>query len=139
MREILFRAKQEDDINWVYGFYTEACSTKPFDPVIENAKGSYYVNPVTVGQYVGLQDKNGKKIFEGDILKTYSTYIAGGAIVNSEKIVVVHFCNGSFCAGRRSLNSDFFEPDEYIMTKIGNALIVGNVFDNPELLKEEDK
>lgn len=69
-REILFRGKFGDE--WKYGYL----SVEPKGLVIKepyelNQSNIWHINPETVGQYTGLLDKNGKKIFEGDILKCH--------------------------------------------------------------------
>lgn len=118
MREILFRGKRVDNCEWAYGYYTVGRVTD--DHVIEGKECNRVVIPETVGQYTGLNDKNGNRIFEGDILRHID--------YPDEPMQLVWYVNGYALKG---LWMDGEWPK--ILSKIE---VAGNIHDNPELLKE---
>ena len=127
MREILFRGKRIDNGEWIYGnyCYAELIDKSGYEDLIieQPADGeTRRVIPETVGQYTGLKDKNGKRIFEGDICKHRSNY-SGNAVIS-----VVTYTDGHFLAlvGENS----GFELSEKLE-------VIGNIYDNPNLLKIE--
>lgn len=138
MREILFRGKTEYG-KWVEGYYYKAkfyvsdkelCGfiTTPY-PNEENRRSDHIiVIPETVGQYTGLTDKNGKKIFEGDIVKGLFRF---SMPVNS----IVSFNDGAFGLLWYREGVETF----WAFTSICNVEyeVIGNIHDNPELLEVE--
>ena len=130
MREILFRGKRKDNGEWVHGsLITE---TSPFNKnmvmthIYDNGCNEILVDPRTIGQYTGLTDKNGKKIFEGDILEgDLEDSLDPGARWRS---IVVWGTFGWMCKDRQRLPMDAFD--------ILEGEVIGNIHDNPELIKE---
>ena len=126
MREILFRGKDIAN-NWHYGvplIFTEdyVCITAPHT---HNKK----VEINTIGQYTGLTDKNGTKIFEGDIIQF--DYIGKNLGVNGIETVV--FKNGKFGV-IWGTHRELVCLDGFANTTLE---VIGNIHDNPELLKEQ--
>lgn len=144
MREILFRGKRTDNGEWVYGDFCHPCNIVfveiGYDEVLGQSDvpiiHDYGVIPETVGQCTGLVDKNGKKVFEGDIGKYKQT---DGAKRNGKPIIctgkVVYFANtASYAVDSkdecRVRYIDYFP--------IKHFEIIGNIHDNPELLEVQN-
>lgn len=136
MREILFRGKRTDNHQWVEGYYIVDDMENP-NPYIVNAKGKYRIAHKTVGQYTGRKDKNGKRVFEGDILRLFSIW-ADGTVEPAEVPVIVQFWENYQCyvlTTKQGYHCDDFgnhgRPEYYE--------VIGNIYDNPELLEVRDE
>ena len=131
MREILFRGKWKNSGEWVYGnLFNPDKTDTPTQICIGTyiARTCYEIDPETVCQYTGLTDKNGRKIFEGDIVvfaDFFNDEIHRG---------VVYWCDLAFW-----FDCTETEGDEgiYSLAYISaNILeVIGNIYDNPELLE----
>ena len=138
MREILFRGKIKDDGDWEEGSLVvftdydagskEYWIVHPGQTVDFRDDREYEVVPETVGQYTGLTDKNGEKIFEGDVVKVRQERCDGIGVIGYE--------NGSFMIYVTSGNIYERTLFEYWYND-WDIEIVGNIHDNPELLKED--
>lgn len=152
MREILYRGKTKIYNKWVYGWYCgkilseDMAGTEESSQIID-AKTLYWhtCEAETVGQFTGLTDKNGKKIFEGDLLNGFfypyyrseeDTHNYFAEVVwfdgNCAFGLVTHKHPTSMVRGISDGNAVFvedFEQDDWE--------IIGNIHDNPELLEVE--
>lgn len=135
MREILFRGKRLDNGEWVEGYFVNLwlIHYQKHQPIIaDNNAVSYNVDPSTVGQYTGLCDKKGKKIFEGDIVDASDEWWdASGPAGHDSPVILVEWSN-DLCGFEPFANYDC-DCGVYISAK--NCEVIGNIHDNPELLK----
>ncbi len=140
MREILFRGKainrdrgylRSDYKNgdWVYGLlskkYDKRFENLPAEMTNENGISGIEIDYRTIGQYTGLTDKNGKKIFEGDILRFEN---ADGEFTDYE---VIWFGNRW-----EVIQGGAQFADELDLFFCERSTVIGNVHDNPELIKK---
>ena len=139
IREVIFRGKRTDCEAWAEGDLLhyesgEMAICKGFSKYGYEATeiiGRYKVIPETVGQYTGLTDKNGVRIFEGDIVR-YAERRLGGEDVSVA--FPVTFDEGGFCAHHYFLNN-WLRNGLGGNTKLEDIEVIGNIHDNPELLK----
>lgn len=137
MREILFRGKRTDNGEWVYGNYNNVNGKAYIFP--EDATDSYdnyQVDPATVGQYTGVVDRNGKQVFEDDIIGYTDTDTGKTKIFG----VVKWYYEGNFYINTDTYCNYTSDNDcanvGYMMNRATTKLLVlGNIHDNPELLK----
>ena len=128
MREILFRGKHSDN-KWYYGSLTVGNNQKVY---ISSCGEAFPIEvyPETVGQYTGLTDNNGERIWEGDIVRCKQER-------GNEGICVVREFNGSFLACPITGNLLEMTLYSYWYNDYDLVEIIGNETDNPELLKGE--
>ena len=127
MREILFRGKRVDNGEWFFGnLDLRKIGLSTCTHIIHQLSmwktTKFEVIPETVGEYTGLTDKNGKKIFEGDIIRS-----------NSERGYIEYYPND--CAFDVVDDHGFY----WLISEMSNIEVIGNIHDNPELLEEKEK
>lgn len=147
MREIKFRAKGLNDNNWYYGsyVYTNDDKNNPFSsgPFKENHHIIQYIpgdwnlggwepieiDPNTLGQFTSLKDKNGKEIYEGDII-AFNWRSCDG--VDITDLLEVRFVRGVFAF---LWDGDLDHEANIVSPTHEWANIIGNIHDNPDLIK----
>ena len=153
MREILFRGKRTDNGEWIYGDLmqnVDCIKIREQEKDVKHIAKSFEIDLETVGQYTDLTDKNGKRIFEGDIVRyTFDspddpTDTENGLKVRTGRIFWSDW-RASFAvtAGRNlsaALNNDVAvyvrgrQVYEYVRGA-NTVEVIGNIHDNPEMLK----
>ena len=140
MREILFRGKRVDNCKWVSGnlFVSDTDGRTYILAGSRIITIEWEVDPSTVGQYTGLMDKNGKRIFEGDMIKPFDDEV-------DKMVVEFHYGQFLLCLyGERGYIAEYgweekgnygcFEAEP--LPRSGDDIeIIGNIHDNPEFMK----
>lgn len=140
MRTIKFRGKRTDDGEWVYGdlfqplgHYPIIINTEPDN----KGKVAYIrtgVQKETVGQFTGLTDKNGKAIYEGDIVQSKLKRLR-----KYDEILQICFANSEYCGKDKYGSSTSLS----LLEEYHTLEVIGNIHDNPELIngnyKEEEE
>ena len=136
MREILFRGKCNEvgkyNGQWIEGFYGEDDGKPIIARSTDHGLIGYFCEPDSIGQYTGLTDKNGTRVFEGDILKIIHKYQSPFDDDTNEytdiATDVVHFDDEGLC---------FFYGKSPFLCVVDNVTaeyeVIGNIYDNPEL------
>ena len=124
MREIKFRAKERNINEWIYGYYS--FEDEIFDGAVCT---TYRIMPETLGQFTGLLDKNGKEVYECDMLKT----------INDSIGVAIWFKTGwriaFYSLGYNGIKS-YTAVESFYTDEIREWEVIGNIYDNPELLNQ---
>ncbi len=124
-RTIKFRGKRLDNDEWVYGYYVEdgfinICSHNEDDFLQYNI-----VDPDTVGQFTGLLDRNGKEVYEGDLLK------------EDEITWEIFWCDDVAAFMVEQYNPESDAPKMFLLSDVAkDSEVIGNIYDNPELMKQ---
>lgn len=153
-REIIYRGKRCSDGEWVYGFYVESkYSWRGHKPhrswIVPNAisnggffnvLGRYAVKDDTVGQLTGLVDKNGVKIFEGDVVRkrdlTFGLKFDGVVVYNSEiGCFRIHSENNGVTMRMGFEASDVYNDGQCTVPVKYDYEVIGNIHDNFDLMK----
>ena len=135
MREILFRGKRTDNGEWIYGDLiqnVDCLKIREQEKSIRKIAKSYEIDPKTVGQFTGLLDKNGKKIFEGDIVRLTDEHN------EMEWTAVVAFGNpnGDYNWGWQLNAIEEFDGNKDILLWVdmeesgAYCEVIGNIYDN---------
>ena len=134
MREILFKAKRIDNGDWVQGYYMPRPNSpgKPRYYIVLVGEAKWYeIDLKTLCQYTGLKDKNGKRIWENDIVSfidcssTESGYVEHNCVGR-----VAWDCEYACFRVSGTLSAESWEV-------LQDCVVIGNMFDNPELLGQD--
>lgn len=126
-REILFRGKKFDG-EWIYGSVHYSGKSVFISRKVGCAYGYSQVNSRSIGQYTGKNDKNGRNIFEGDVLKVSIT--DDFEPCEFKEVVFWDEKQCGYCVREQGAPDPFPLGD----CDLENSVVIGNIFDNPELM-----
>lgn len=143
-RDILFKAKRKNwrelpkEQWWVEGLLCKKkySSDKWYIscfPDKDDNEEVYLIDSATICQYIGITDKNGKKIFEKDIIETITFGFTQDHFITSVEFGAKFSMQGFYLTNGRSM----FYFGQSDLTKMDDSQVIGNIFDNPELLKQQ--
>ena len=139
-REIKFRGQRIDNKEWVYGYYIKdpkgqhRIYWKPFDEASSNTY--HFIKAETIGQFTGLHDKNGKEIYEGDILsKMWKVEVYKDEKTNA---FMVKFHTHPEINKPRTLYQ-YLKDRKRANTEDTDCVIIGNIYENTEILRGGEK
>ena len=131
MREILFRGKRYDDKNFIL---SDSIMQTSYGCVNLWHEGKWIeVIPRTVGQYTGLKDRNGTKIFEGDIVQTNKFFLSVG--LNAKYVIEYDVEIACFIG---TMQKSYVKHFTTFQNDSDQFEVIGNIHDSPELLNAED-
>lgn len=148
MREILFRGKDSETGKWVYGwvFGSKAKSIVELDTEYASKEGveAYYTSvviPETVGQCIGLEDKNGVKIFEGDVIRVFGKVVNPRTkeLIPYNSVATVRYEGNTGCYLYHVIGSNVKSNFRYIKADGLDYEVIGNIHDNQELMENHAK
>ena len=132
IENIKFRGKSKRTGEWLYGDLVRNVAgdfaiVPPFEMTMNNYCGNYEVDKETIGQFIGMTDKNENEIYDGDIIKTDDGLDISGYYEVSYDIGTTGF----ICVGK-----DVHCPIG-VIEELSDIVVVGNIYDNKELLTQE--
>jgi len=131
MRDIIFRGRRQDNGEWAEGSLDNYDAEHPRILLKDRSDlWNLAVFPETVGQFTGLTDKNGKRIFEGDIIRT-KEFCIKGTLYNDHNYEVV-FRNGCFMLSKKR------RVTHGVGVWQGIGEVIGNIHENPELIGNKE-
>lgn len=117
---------------WVDGYYYEDTIAGIPRALIKSGELDVIVEPESIGQFTGLLDKNGKEIYEGDIIRYIDSY-------GDEYITIARYDGGAFIIDVTGCDYDYIAIGWAIDTDVQELWVIGNIHDNHELLEGGEK
>ena len=139
-REIKFRGKRIDNGEWVYGYviYNQWHNTYKIDTGLYGIP-SATVDPETIGQYTGLKDRDGKEIYEGDLLRRINHYVGEKPYYTVHEVAwTTKYC-AWYCFHTKNERSELITGNCFLYAYLSGSEyeVIGNIYEHPELLKQQ--